>query len=169
MAMKESDEKCPCCKGKVQFLYSSTKLISQLTGAPSRDDVSSCGLQNPKSGDTNSEQYTCISAIYVKVVTLEPANTHKQANKFFLSNTICKKSGHTYIPDVPIQFSVPLLWNIKTKTIYQEHQVLLQVVLLQHQQPPLQRSQLPLQRRKPPPQRQQSQPQRHQLLPHLLL
>ena len=48
-------------------------LISQL--APSRNDASSCGPQNPKSSkvsdDTNSEEDICIPAIYVKVVTLD--------------------------------------------------------------------------------------------------
>ena len=70
MGMKESHEKCPSCKGKVWFLCSSPKLISQLTGAPSCDNASSRGLQNPKSskasGDTNSEEDICIPAIYVK-------------------------------------------------------------------------------------------------------
>ncbi len=67
MVMKESHEKCPSCKGKVRFLCLSPKLISQLAGAPSRNDVSSHGLQNPKaSGDTNSEEDLCIPAIYVK-------------------------------------------------------------------------------------------------------
>ncbi len=70
MVMKESHEKCPNCKGKVWFLCSSPKLISLPTGAPSHNDVSSCGLQNPKSskasGDTNSEEDICIPAIYVK-------------------------------------------------------------------------------------------------------
>ncbi len=39
MGMKESHEKCPSCKGKVWFLCSSPKLISHLTGAPSRNDI----------------------------------------------------------------------------------------------------------------------------------
>ncbi len=60
VVMKESHEMCPSCKGKIRFLCSSPKLISKLTGAPSRDDASSRGLQNPKSSiasrDTNSEE-----------------------------------------------------------------------------------------------------------------
>ena len=83
VVMKEHHEKCPSCKGKVRFLCSSSKLISQPTGAPSRDDASSHGLQNPKSrkapGDTNSEQDIRIPAIYVKNCDpwLEPVNTNK--------------------------------------------------------------------------------------------
>ncbi len=50
-------------------------LISQLTGAPSHNDVSSRRLQNPKSskvsGDTNSEEDICIPAIYVKSCDLD--------------------------------------------------------------------------------------------------
>ncbi len=65
----------PSCKGKVRFLCSSPKLLSQLTGAPRRDDASSWGLQNPKSSkvseNTNSEQDICIPSIYVKAVTLD--------------------------------------------------------------------------------------------------
>ncbi len=57
-------------------------LISQL--APSRNDASSCGPQNPKSSkvsdDTNSEEDICIPAIYVKVVTLD-LNLLMQTNK----------------------------------------------------------------------------------------
>ena len=85
--MKESHEKCPSCKGKVPFLCLSPRLISQLTGVPSRNDVSSNGLQNSKStkasGDTNSEEDLCIPAIYVKSCDpwLEPVNTNKQTNE----------------------------------------------------------------------------------------
>ena len=42
--MEESHEKCPSCKSKVLFVCSAYKLISPLTGAPSRDNGSSCGL-----------------------------------------------------------------------------------------------------------------------------
>ena len=84
VAMKESHEKCPSCKDRVRFLCSSPKLISLLTGAPSRDDVSSHGLQNPKSskasGDTNSEKDICIPAIYDPIVTLD-LNPSIQTNK----------------------------------------------------------------------------------------
>ena len=34
VVMKEGHEKCPSCKGRVRFLCSSPKLISQITGAP---------------------------------------------------------------------------------------------------------------------------------------
>ena len=84
MVTKESHEKCPSCKGKVRFICSSPKLISQPSGVASRDDTSSHGLQNPKSSkvsrDTNSEQDICIPAIYVKVVTLD-LNLSIQTNK----------------------------------------------------------------------------------------
>ena len=70
--------------GKARFLCSSPKLISQLTGAPSCDNVSSRGLHNPKSskvsGDTISEQDICIPAIHVKVMTLD-LNLSIQTNK----------------------------------------------------------------------------------------
>ena len=75
MMMKESYEKCPSCKGRVRFLWSSPKLVSQLRSAPSRYDASNRVPQNPKSskapGDTNSAQDICIPAIYAKVVTLD--------------------------------------------------------------------------------------------------
>ncbi len=65
------ERKCPSCKCRVRFLCSSPKLISQLTGAPSCNNVSSCGPQNPKSskasGVTNSEEDIC----RWKVVTLD--------------------------------------------------------------------------------------------------
>ena len=77
-----SHEKCPSCKGKVWFLSLSPMLISQLTGALSRNAVSR--PQNSKSskasGDTNSEQDICIPAISEKVVTLEPVNPNKHTN-----------------------------------------------------------------------------------------
>ncbi len=54
------------------------------TGAPSRDNASSRGMQNPKSskasGNTNSEQDICIPAINVNVVTLD-LNLSIQTNK----------------------------------------------------------------------------------------
>ncbi len=60
---------------------------SQLTGATICDDVSSRGLQNPKSskasGDTNAKEDICIPAIYDKVVTLDlnlSIQTNKQTN-----------------------------------------------------------------------------------------
>ncbi len=69
---------------------------SQLTGATICDDVSSRGLQNPKSskasGDTNAKEDICIPAIYDKVVTLDlnlSIQTNKQTNCF----TDLAKSG----------------------------------------------------------------------------
>ena len=82
--------KCPISKGKVRFLWPSPKLISQLTGAPSRNDVSCHGLQNPKSsmesGDTNFAQDICIPAIFV--VTLD-LHLSVQTNKPYR----CRFSG----------------------------------------------------------------------------
>ncbi len=90
VVMKESHEKCPSCKGKVRFLCSSPKLISQLLGAPSCNDASSRGLQNPKSskasGDTNSEE----------VVTLDLNLSNKQTNKLFAGKSL-------YVRVVPVQ------------------------------------------------------------------
>ena len=54
---KESHEKCPSSKGTVQFLWSSSKIISQLTSAPSCDDASSRREQNSKSSKA-SELWT---------------------------------------------------------------------------------------------------------------
>ena len=41
---EKSYDKCPSCKDNVWFLLSSPKLISQLKGAPSRNNVPSRGL-----------------------------------------------------------------------------------------------------------------------------
>ncbi len=103
VVMKESHEKCPSCKGKVWFLCSSPKLISQLTGAPSRDDVLSCGLQYPKSskasGKTNSEEDICIPANYVKSCDswLEPVNTNKNVSVVRDSNDAWKRRGGSQV------------------------------------------------------------------------
>ena len=90
LVTKEGYEKCPSCKCKVQFLCTSSKLISQLAGAPSRNNVLRPALngripsQARSLGDTNSEQDICIPAIYVKVVTFHlnlAIQTNKQTDK----------------------------------------------------------------------------------------
>ena len=85
-------------------------LLSQLTGAPSRNNVPSSGLQNPKpskaSGDTNSGQDICILAIYEKVVTLDLNLSSVNANKRTYKQTL-----------FPTCIMSLIFWNTATKFV----------------------------------------------------
>ena len=63
------------CKKAIKSVQAAKARSGSYAHLPSRDNVSRCGLQNPKSskasGDTNSVQDICIPAIYVQVVTLD--------------------------------------------------------------------------------------------------
>ena len=86
VVMKGGHEKCPSFRRKVQFLCSSPKLISKLTGAPSHDDVSSRVCRIPI--QTRSQEIQTLDLTFASQQFMyncdplfEPVKASKQTNK----------------------------------------------------------------------------------------
>ncbi len=86
VVMKGRHKKCPSFGRKIQFLCSSPRLISKLTGAPSRDDVSSRVCRIPI--QTRSQEIQTLDLTFASQQFMyncdplfQPVKASKQTNK----------------------------------------------------------------------------------------